>query len=120
MARKALIPPLTGRLGLEEFVEPVVYATVADRFGVDLDLLGADVAFARDLAADALDVLELAIALEQRFAVDIPERDIDRVRTLGDVVRVLVARLFARDHPGVRPLPRRPPEVVASARRPAA
>jgi acyl carrier protein len=119
MARTVLIPPAIGRLGLEEFVEPVVYATVADRFGVDVAHLAADVAFARDLAADPLDVLEVAIALEQRFAVDIPERDIDRVRTLGDVVRVLVARLFERDHPRVRPLPSRPFDV-ASTRRPAA
>jgi len=47
------------------------------------------------------------IDLEGRFAVNVPEHEIDRVRTLADLVSVLVARLWRRDHPSLdRPVRR--------------
>jgi acyl carrier protein len=107
MMRRPLTPPPTGRLGLYEFVEPVVQAVLADRLGIDTSKLTFSVSLSDDLAVDSLDLLEVVIDLEGRFAVNVPEHEIDRVRTLADLVSVLVARLWRRDHPSLdRPVRR--------------
>ncbi len=45
--------------------------------------------FEGDLKADSLDVVELVMALEDEFDVDIPEEDAQRIQTVGDAVRYL-------------------------------
>ena len=42
-----------------------------------------------DLSADSLDVVELVMALEDEFDVEIPEEDAEKIRTVGDAVRYL-------------------------------
>ncbi|HXJ35531.1 MAG TPA: acyl carrier protein [Candidatus Eisenbacteria bacterium] len=102
-----LVPPPTGRLGLFEFVEPVVRSALADHLGVEEILLAPDVSLTGDLAADSLDLLDVVIDLEERLAIAVPERDIDRVRSVSDLVHVVVTHLWNRDHPRIGSLPRR-------------
>lgn len=45
--------------------------------------------FDGDLKADSLDVVELVMALEEEFDVEIPEEEAERIRTVGDAVRYL-------------------------------
>jgi len=45
--------------------------------------------FAGDLSADSLDVVELVMALEDEFDVEIPEEDAEKIQTVGDAVRYL-------------------------------
>ena len=45
--------------------------------------------FDADLSADSLDVVELVMALEDEFDVEIPEEDAEKIKTVGDVVRYL-------------------------------
>ncbi|HUS80358.1 MAG TPA: acyl carrier protein [Armatimonadota bacterium] len=45
--------------------------------------------FDGDLSADSLDVVELVMALEDEFDVEIPEEDAEKIRTIGDAVRYL-------------------------------
>jgi len=45
--------------------------------------------FDGDLSADSLDVVELVMALEDEFDVEIPEEDAEKIRTVGDAVRYL-------------------------------
>ena len=48
--------------------------------------------FDGDLKADSLEVVELVMALEDEFSVDIPDEDAERIRTVGDAVRYLQER----------------------------
>ena len=72
---------------MEEFVEPHVRRVVADRLGVGVEELVSDVSLRDDLAADSLDLVELAMALEAEFAIVVPDSVLDRVRTYGDLVQ---------------------------------
>jgi acyl carrier protein len=48
--------------------------------------------FDGDLKADSLDVVELIMALEDEFSIDIPDEDAEKIRTVGDAVRYLEER----------------------------
>jgi acyl carrier protein len=66
-------------------VESRVRRVVAEQLGVNVEELTADVSLTDELAADSLDLLELALALETEFGIVIAEGVIDRVRTYADV-----------------------------------
>src|SRR5216117_3659969 len=72
---------------MELFVEPSCRRLVADHLGVGVEQLVAGVSLRDDLAADSLDLVELAMALEAEFGIVVPEHILDRVRTYGDLVR---------------------------------
>lgn len=84
-----------GRLGLEEYVEPRVRRVVAEQLGVEAHDLVASVSLRDDLAADSLDLLEVAIALEGAFGIRIPERFLELVGTYDDLVAVVLDRIAA-------------------------
>src|SRR5882724_3661388 len=74
-----------------EFVEPRIRRLVADYLGVSADELTPEVSLTDDLAADSLDLVELALALEGEFGIEVPERTLDEVRTYGDLVETAAA-----------------------------
>ena len=76
--------------------EPRVRRAVAENLGVGLDELTPEVSLTDDLAADSLDVLELAMALEGEFAISIPERILEEIRTYGELVRATLALVQER------------------------
>jgi acyl carrier protein len=92
-----------------DFVEPRVRRVVADRLGVNVDDLACEVSLTDDLAADSLDLLEVALALEAELGIMIPESTIDGLRTYGellDAVRLLSQeRRQAEVHAAARPAP---------------
>ena len=71
---------------MSEFVEPRVRRVVADHLGVGLEELAPDVSLIDDLAADSLDLVELAVEIERQFGISLPEALIDEIRTYGDIV----------------------------------
>jgi len=76
-------------------LEGRVRRVVAERVGVDAELLVADLLLADELALDSLDVTEVVLDLESVFRIRIPDRHVRKLRTFGDVlhtVRVLVAQ----------------------------
>src|SRR4029453_11343986 len=86
-AGRARLMGSLGRRDMNEFVEPHVRRLVAERLGVGVEELVADVSLRDDLAADSLDLVELAMALEGEFAIVVPEHILDEVRTYSDLVR---------------------------------
>ena len=91
---------------MDEFVESHVRRLVAEHLGVGVDELSSDLSLRDDLAADSLDLAELAVALEDKFAIVVPERVLEEVRTYSDLVRVTVllirSRQAAEASPGER------------------
>ncbi len=67
-------------------MEPRVRRLVSQHLGVGLEQLVCDVSLRDDLAADSLDLAELALALEGTFAIVVPDRILDKVRTYRDLV----------------------------------
>jgi len=91
---------------MESFFEPRVRRLVAEHLGVGFDDLTPDVSLTEDLAADSLDLVELALALEEEFGLTVPERTMAEVRTYGELVAatVTLARHGAEAHPAVEPV----------------
>jgi acyl carrier protein len=81
---------------MDEFVEPSVRRVVAEHLGVGVEELVSHVSLRDDLAADSLDLVELALALEGEFAIVVPERVLDEVRTFSDLVRTTGVLIRAR------------------------
>jgi acyl carrier protein len=72
-----------------DLVEPRVRRLVADHLGVDVEELTSDVSLTDDLAADSLDLLELALVFEREFEIVVPESTLEHVRTYGDFVETV-------------------------------
>ena len=81
---------------MHEFVEPHVRRLVVEHLGVGVEELVADVSLRDDLAADSLDLVELSMALEGEFAIVVPERILDEVRTYGDLIAATSLLIRAR------------------------
>lgn len=64
---------------------------IADQLGIDADTITAGSSFIEDLGADSLDVVELILALETEFDLEIPEEEAENVSTVGDVVDYIKA-----------------------------
>ncbi|MCU1451459.1 MAG: acpP, partial [Acidimicrobiales bacterium] len=63
---------------------------------VDRDAVTEGARFFTDLDADSLDLVELVMALEERFDVTIPEDDLDSINTIGNAVDLVLDKLGAR------------------------
>ena len=62
---------------------------IAEQLSVDADSIQADSNFMEDLGADALDLFELVMALEEEFGVEIPSEDLESIATVNDVMEYL-------------------------------
>ena len=68
---------------------------VSHQLGVDATELREDADILDDLGADSLDVVELVMALEEAFDIEVPDADVEGMRTLGDVERYVAERASA-------------------------
>ncbi len=68
---------------------------ISDHLGVDRGEVKADANILDDLGADSLDVVELVMALEEAFDLEIPDEEIEALRTIGDVEKYVTARAAA-------------------------
>ena len=87
---------------MEPFVEPCIRDLVADHLGVGREELVAGVTLRDDLAADSLDLVELAMALEAEFGIMVPARTLDRCSTYGELVEAATVLIRARGDAEVR------------------
>jgi len=70
-------------------LEPRLRVLVAEQLGLDTDALAGDVSLVDDLAADSLDLAELALALEDAFGLRVPDEALAEVRTYGELVETM-------------------------------
>ena len=68
---------------------------VAEQLGVDIATLSPDANILEDLGADSLDVVELVMAIEEEFDLEIPDEDAESMKTLGDVEKYVTDRVAA-------------------------
>lgn len=63
-----------------------VQEKVAEQLGVDAEEVLLESSFIDDLGADSLDIVELLMALEEEFDIEIPDEEAEKLSTVGDVV----------------------------------
>jgi acyl carrier protein len=59
---------------------------ISDILGAEPDDITLESSFVDDLGADSLDIVELIMALEEEFDIEIPDEDAEKIQTVGDVV----------------------------------
>jgi acyl carrier protein len=59
---------------------------IADQLGIDEDEVVPDASFIDDLGADSLDIVELIMAFEEEFDLEIPDEDAEKIKTVQNVI----------------------------------
>lgn len=67
-------------------VEPQVIKIVSEQLGVAVDKVTRQSDFVKDLGADSLDTVELVMALEEEFDIEIPDEAAEKIKTVGDAI----------------------------------
>ncbi len=68
---------------------------VSDQLSVDVEKVTPEADFANDLSADSLDVVELVMALEEEFSVEIPDESAEKIKTVQDAVDFISGKVAA-------------------------
>lgn len=71
---------------MSEEMENQVKEIIVEQLDVKLEDLEAAKSFTEDLGADSLAIVELVLALEEKFEVKIPDDEVDKIKTVGDAV----------------------------------
>ncbi len=78
---------MAGVAGLEERVKKII----VDQLGVDAAEVTSEASFIEDLGADSLDTVELVMALEEEFGIEIPDEEAEKIVTVKDAVEYIKA-----------------------------
>jgi acyl carrier protein len=73
-------------------IESKVKEIIVEQLSVNADDVKPDAKFIEDLGADSLDLVELIMAFEEEFELDIPDEEAEKIRTVGDAINYLNAK----------------------------
>ncbi len=62
---------------------------IANELGVEIEKVTDEASFVDDLGADSLDTVELVMAFEEEFEIEIPDEDAEQMQTVGDAIKYL-------------------------------
>ncbi len=65
---------------------------ISQQLDVDAEAIKEEASFIDDLGADSLAIVELALAFEEQFEIDIPDEDTEKIRTVGDAINYIKER----------------------------
>ena len=74
---------------MSEATEARVREIITNELGVEAEQVTDAASFVEDLGADSLDTVELVMAFEEEFGIDIPDEDAEQMRTVGDAIGYL-------------------------------
>ena len=74
---------------MSEPTDARVREIIVNELGVEAEKVTDEAAFVEDLGADSLDTVELVMAFEEEFGIDIPDEDAEQMRTVGDAIKYL-------------------------------
>ncbi|MBS5725853.1 MAG: acyl carrier protein [Clostridiales bacterium] len=66
---------------------------LCDQLDVEEDKVTMDASIIEDLGADSLDVVDLIMSLEEEFDCEIPDEEVDNIKTVGDIVKYIEAHI---------------------------
>ncbi|MEJ8589094.1 acyl carrier protein [Helicobacter pylori] len=67
---------------------------MAERLEIDVSQVTPEAEFVKDLGVDSLDVVELIMALEEKFGIEIPDEQAEKIVNVGDVMRYIEKQLI--------------------------
>ncbi len=70
-------------------VQEKVKSIIVEQLGVDPEKVKLESKFIEDLGADSLDIVELVMAMEEEFDIEIPDEDAEKLKTVQDVTKYL-------------------------------
>ena len=70
-------------------VESKIRTIIAEQLGVKPEEVTPTASFVDDLGADSLDTVELIMALEEEFNIEIPDEDAEKMKTVGDAIKYI-------------------------------
>ncbi len=71
---------------MSDNIETQVKEIIVEQLGVDAEKVTADAKFIEDLGADSLDTVELVMAFEDKFGVEVPDEEAEKLKAVADVV----------------------------------
>ena len=74
---------------MAEAINDRVRAIIAEQLGVKLEEVTDSASFIEDLGADSLDTVELVMALEEEFGIEIPDEDAEKMTSVGESIRYI-------------------------------
>ena len=85
--------PQPMRYGMKDSIEARVKEIIVNELGVEAEKVTPEASFVEDLGADSLDTVELVMAFEEQFGIDIPDEDAEKMGTVGEAIKYLQSNL---------------------------
>ena len=76
----------------DKTIEEKVKDIIVEQLGVNPEQVTPQASFIEDLGADSLDIVELVMAFEEEFSVEVPDEDAEKLQTVGDVIKYIEER----------------------------
>ena len=76
-------------MAADKTIEQKVKEIVAENLSVNADQVTPEAKFIEDLGADSLDTVELVMALEEEFSIEVPDEDAEKLQSVGDVIKYI-------------------------------
>jgi acyl carrier protein len=73
-------------------IEDKVKEIIVDQLGVEIGQVKPEASFIDDLGADSLDTVELVMAFEEEFELEIPDEDAGKIKTVGDAITYIKSK----------------------------
>lgn len=73
----------------DKSIEERVKDIIVEQLGVNADQVTPEAKFIEDLGADSLDTVELVMAFEEEFGVEVPDEEAEKLQSVGDVVKYI-------------------------------
>jgi acyl carrier protein len=77
-------------------IEERVRKVLAEQLSVDIEKVTPEARFEEDLDADSLDLVEAVLGLEEELSVEIPEEEMERVKTVGQAVDLVMTQIESK------------------------
>lgn len=78
-------------------IQDRVSSIIAEQLGVKTEEVTSEASFIDDLGADSLDTVELIMALEEEFNIEIPDEDAEKMTTVGDAINYIDAKTSSKE-----------------------
>jgi acyl carrier protein len=76
----------------EKSIEDSVKDIIVEQLGVNADQVNPGAKFVEDLGADSLDTVELVMAFEEEFEIEVPDEEAEKLQSVGDVIEYIKSR----------------------------
>lgn len=70
-------------------IEDKVKSIIVEQLGISEDEVKPEASFIDDLGADSLDIVELVMAMEEYFEIEIPDEEAENIKTVGDAIKYI-------------------------------